>query len=157
MGPSCRLNHDITLADEAATQRLAADVARLARAGDMIALWGDLGSGKTVFARGFITALVGETEVPSPTFSLAQSYDGPDFTIWHFDFYRLDDPWEVLELGFNDALVDGVALVEWPDRLGDLLPADRLDIRMTLTKDGRHTARLEPHGDWAARFDGDVP
>jgi tRNA threonylcarbamoyladenosine biosynthesis protein TsaE len=159
MGSSPRLaaDRDLTLADEAATMALAADVARLARSGDTIALWGDLGSGKTVFARGFIRALTDETEVPSPTFSLVQTYDAPEFTVSHFDFYRLDDRWEILELGFNDALIDGVALIEWPERLGDLLPDDRLDVRLRLEKDGRHLARLEPHGDWVARLATDAP
>jgi tRNA threonylcarbamoyladenosine biosynthesis protein TsaE len=155
MGSSSRLttNRDMMLADEATTLALARQVAELARSGDTIALWGDLGSGKTVFARGFVTALTGETEVPSPTFSLVQTYEAEGFTVSHFDLYRLDGPEDVRELGFDDALAQGLVLVEWPERLGSDLPDDRLDIRFRLVVAGGRFVRLEPHGSWVERLE----
>ena len=155
MGSSSRLttNRDLMLADEATTLALASQVADLARSGDTIALWGDLGSGKTAFARGFITALTGETEVPSPTFSLVQTYEAKGFTVSHFDLYRLDGPRDVLELGFDDAVAEGIVLVEWPERLGADLPDDRIDIRFRLVAGGGRFVRLEPHGSWVERLE----
>ncbi len=144
------------LADEAMTLALASKVARLARQGDTVALWGDLGAGKTVFARGFVTELTGETEVPSPTFSLVQAYDTDGLTVSHFDFYRLETPRDALELGFDDAVADGIALVEWPERLGDNLPQDRLDVRFRMVQAGGRFVRLEPHGSWIERLE-DLP
>ena len=102
--PSPAATRDMMLAAESMTRTLADEIAGLAKPGDLIALWGDLGSGKTTFARGFINNLTGETEVPSPTFSLVQTYDAPDFVIWHFDLYRIDQPRDVLELGFRRRL-----------------------------------------------------
>lgn len=120
----------LALADEAATNRLAAYLARMARKGDVIALSGELGSGKTTFARAFIRARFGEsTAVPSPTFTLVEIYDGDSgLPIWHFDLYRLERADEARELGFEEALADGVSLVEWPERLGSLLPSERLGL-----------------------------
>ncbi len=130
------------LADEAATARLAQGLAAVARKGDVFALVGELGSGKTAFARAFINALPapGATapvsglaatpeEVPSPTFTLLQTYERAPAPIWHFDLYRLVRPDEVYELGFEDALGEGIVLIEWPERLGPLLPAERLELR----------------------------
>jgi tRNA threonylcarbamoyladenosine biosynthesis protein TsaE len=155
MAASSRLtiNRDMMLPDEATTLALARQIAALARAGDTVALWGDLGSGKTVFARGFVTALTGETEVPSPTFSLVQTYQGDVFTVSHFDLYRLDGPQDVRELGFDDAVADGVVLLEWPERLGYDLPEDRIDIRFRLVVAGGRFVRLEPHGSWVVRLE----
>ncbi len=87
--------------------------------------------GKTEFARAFIRRLAGaDEEVPSPTFTLVQSYETPAGTIWHFDLYRLTRPEDVWELGFEDALADGIILIEWPERLGSALPARRLDLTL---------------------------
>ena len=122
----------VTLADEAATQALARRLAQAAQAGDVIALHGDLGAGKTSLARAFVRALAGEEEeVPSPTFTLAQLYDWSGGIVWHFDLYRLEKPEDALELGIEEAFADGVSLIEWPDRLGPWLPRDRLDLRLT--------------------------
>lgn len=138
-----------TLADTAA---LAERLAPLLKSGDVIALHGDLGAGKTTFARALINALMAEnTEVPSPTYTLVQTYDGPAFPIFHFDLYRLDDPIEVYELGWDET-VSGLALIEWPDRAGSHLPKWRLDVIFNIQGDSR-AVTLEPHGeDWQTRL-----
>jgi tRNA threonylcarbamoyladenosine biosynthesis protein TsaE len=149
---------EVALADEAATARLAQALAGLVHPGDFIALRGDLGAGKTSLARAFIVALAGRPEeVPSPTFTLAQSYETPSGMVWHLDLYRISDPGELLELGLEDALATSITLVEWPDRLGALLPADRLDVTLEFadspTGEGRR-ARLVGYGSWAGRLGG---
>lgn len=122
----------LRLPDLAATRALAARLARLLRPGDLVALEGDLGAGKTEFARAVIRALAGAgVEVPSPTFTLVQRYGLPALTVVHADLYRLRDPAEVEELGLDEALEEGAVLVEWPERAGDALPADRLTIRFS--------------------------
>jgi tRNA threonylcarbamoyladenosine biosynthesis protein TsaE len=132
-------HRSIMLANEAATAALAAALAHQARPGDVVTLAGPLGAGKTSFARAFIAALGVPDEVPSPTFTLVQTYETDSFTVWHFDLYRLTSSDEVHELGLDEALAGGVVLIEWPDRLGALLPRERLDIV------------LEPGGDPGAR------
>ena len=121
----------------------AAKLAGLLQTGDVVTLHGDLGAGKTALSRHIIRALAGfDEEVPSPTFTLVQVYDLPDFTLWHFDLYRLaEEERDILELGWEDARRDGVALVEWPDRLGSLLPPDRLEINIRFIE-GKDTARV---------------
>jgi tRNA threonylcarbamoyladenosine biosynthesis protein TsaE len=118
----------VALPDEAATRALAAAIAQVSGRGDLIALKGDLGAGKTTFARAFIRALGGGDEVPSPTFTLVQLYHAEAGEIWHFDLYRLRSPEEVWELGIEEALADGISLIEWPERIVDLLPDRRLEI-----------------------------
>lgn len=122
----------IDLADEAATALLATRVARAARTGDTIALAGPLGSGKTTFARAFIRAVGnGDEDVPSPTFTLVEIYRFAGRPpIWHFDLYRLDAPDDVYELGIEEAWAEGISLIEWPERIAELLPTDRLDIAL---------------------------
>ena len=144
----------IDLPDETATAALAARVARCARAGDVIALRGDLGAGKTAFARAFIHALGGNEEVPSPTFTVLQLYELPAATVWHFDLYRLEAPDEAWELGIEEA-ASGIALIEWPERLGPLLPERRLDITL-LFGEGATSRRavLRSGPDWTARLAG---
>lgn len=133
---------DVIAREEADTARLAGIVAGAARPGDVIALWGDLGSGKTAFARGFIRALTAlAEEVPSPTFTLVQTYAAGDRTIYHFDFYRIEDPEEAWEIGIEEAFAGGITLIEWPERLGKLLPADRLDIRLAMPPGDGGTVR----------------
>lgn len=113
------------------TATLARKVARLLKLQDVIFLKGDLGTGKSIFARSLIQALCGtETEVPSPTFTLVQTYETPSFTLWHFDLYRLEHTEEAYELGIEEAYVAGVSLIEWPERLGALLPKDYLEIEL---------------------------
>jgi tRNA threonylcarbamoyladenosine biosynthesis protein TsaE len=142
----------VALADEAATVALGARLARLARPGDVIALKGDLGAGKTTLARGFIRALCGaELEVPSPTFTLVQTYEAPDTTLWHFDFYRLERPEEAYELDIEEAFAEGISLLEWPERLGSLLPPEHLTIGLDLAP---RRAGLVPSPGWASRLEG---
>lgn len=144
----------LNLADDAATAALGARLGAVARAGDVVALFGDLGAGKTTLARALIRHLTGpETDAPSPTFTLVQTYTAPDFPIWHFDLYRLEHPGEARELGLEEA-VDGLALIEWPERLGSYLPAQRLEVRLSFDGAGR-IARLVDCDDWSTRFDGD--
>jgi len=146
----------LDLPDLAATETLARFVAHRACRGDVIGLGGELGAGKTVFARAFIHARAGDVkeDVPSPTFTLAQIYDLAEFPIWHFDLYRLAKAEDAVELGIEDAFADGVSLIEWPGRLGALLPRDRLDILLTqgASADARH-AVLVGHGSWAMRLE----
>lgn len=140
------------MADAAETERLGRQVALFVRPGDAVLLIGDLGAGKTTLARGLIRALVGgdpALEVPSPTFTLVQSYDQTRIPLAHFDLYRIVDPAEIEELGFTEALHEGVALVEWPDR-GLQAPADRLEIRLLESAGGdSRVARLCGYGRWA--------
>lgn len=142
------------LAGEAETLVLGRDLAGMLQAGDVIALHGDLGAGKTTLVRGLIQALMGPAEeVPSPTYTLVQIYDGPDFPVWHFDLYRLEDPDGVIELGWDETQ-GGAALIEWPERAGRHLPGERLDLFLDFSGDGR-TARLVPGGEgWQERLDG---
>jgi tRNA threonylcarbamoyladenosine biosynthesis protein TsaE len=138
----------LTLADEAATRTLARRLAEAASPGDVVALFGDLGAGKTSFARAFVQTLVGAGEdVPSPTFTLAQMYEFASGTIWHFDLYRLEKPQDALELGIEEAFADGVSLIEWPDRLGPWLPAGRLDLHLAAGEaEGMRQAELTARG-----------
>lgn len=128
----------LVVADEAATVALARRLAAVARAGDAVLLSGPLGAGKTAFARGFIRAAMGNSalEVPSPSFTLVQSYEAPAATIWHYDLWRLAGPAALTELGWED-VQDGIVLVEWPERLGPLAPEDALRVTISLHPDGR--------------------
>ena len=123
----------IDLVDEAATQRLARDLADFVKAGDFLALSGDLGAGKSTLARAFLRALLGdpELEAPSPTFTLMQTYDGPGFPVVHADFYRLRGADELAPIGWDEAIDGAVVLVEWPERAAAALPPDRLEIALS--------------------------
>ncbi len=145
---------DLTLADEAATARLAAGLAAQARPGDVLALDGPLGIGKSAFARAFIRALTGpETEVPSPTFNLVLTYDTPRGELWHVDLYRLDGPADTVELGLEEAFEHTITLLEWPDRLGSGLPRHALTVSFSdgPSADSRRV-RLRGGAGWAARL-----
>jgi tRNA threonylcarbamoyladenosine biosynthesis protein TsaE len=146
--------HRLELADEAATAAIAEAFARRAEPGDLIALAGPLGSGKTAFARAFIRALAPGEEVPSPTFTLVQTYVTPRGAVWHFDAYRLARPEDAVELGIDEALSDGIVLVEWPERIAGLLPEERIEIALSAgpTADSR-IAELRVPEAWAGRFD----
>jgi tRNA threonylcarbamoyladenosine biosynthesis protein TsaE len=141
------------LADEAATARLGQAVAAVLQTGDVVCLSGPLGAGKSTLARALIRALTTPDEdVPSPTFTLVQFYEGPRLKVAHFDLYRLTDPDEAYEIGLDEALEEGAALIEWPERLEGRLQGDRLDIEIALADDtsGRR-ARIVPHGAWEGR------
>lgn len=143
----------LVLADEMATASLAAALAAQVLPGDVVTLSGALGAGKTSFARFFIRALgVGE-EVPSPTFTLVQTYETTRGTVWHFDLYRLASPEEVWELGFEEALIAGIILIEWPERIGALLPRERLDLSLRAGASPQaRLATLQGSADWNARL-----
>jgi len=143
----------IDLPDEAATAGLAARIAALARPGDVIALQGELGSGKTTFARAFIDARGGAEAVPSPTFTLVQVYQLPGGAVWHIDGYRLRAPEEAWELDIEDAFHDGISLIEWPERLGPLVPPRRLQLSLLAgaTPSARRVA-IDAGGDWPTRL-----
>lgn len=140
---------------EAQTERLAELVAELVGAGDLVTLTGDLGAGKTTFARALIRKLMNDSELeaPSPTFTLMQVYEGPKFPIVHADLYRIGDPAELAELGWDEATESALVLIEWAERAGDLLPADRLDVRLVAGADGEDVREIElvGHGAFAPR------
>lgn len=147
-------DHDIASEEELA--RLAEALVPALGRGDVIALAGPLGAGKTAFARALIRSLAGAErveEVPSPTFTLVQSYALPRFPLAHFDLYRLDDASALVELGFEEALADGAAIIEWPERAGGMLPADRLEVEIGFgATEKERRVRLVGRGGWAARL-----
>jgi tRNA threonylcarbamoyladenosine biosynthesis protein TsaE len=139
------------LPDAEATGRLGAAVALALRPGEAVCLTGPLGAGKSTLARALVRALTTPHEdVPSPTFTIVQFYSGLQFPLAHFDLYRLERADEAFEIGLDEALEEGAAVVEWPERLGGRLPPDRLDIDIAIDGEGR-TARLSPQGAWKGR------
>ncbi|MFC2951066.1 tRNA (adenosine(37)-N6)-threonylcarbamoyltransferase complex ATPase subunit type 1 TsaE [Marinicaulis aureus] len=141
----------LDLADEQATGALGAALAPVLRGGDILRLEGDLGAGKSTLARGLIAALTGVPDAPSPTFTLVETYDGPDFALWHFDLYRLEAPEDVWELGLEEALDGGLTLIEWPERIEGLLPDGALTVRLEVAGAAR-VARLEGDAPWKPRL-----
>lgn len=146
----------IALPDPAATEALARALAPRLKAGDLLLLQGDLGAGKTHFARALLRALPGpagsESEaVPSPTFTLVQLYERDLGPVWHFDLYRLTRHEEIWELGWEEALA-GLVLVEWPERLGPLLPADALSLTFAAASDGGRRVTLAGDETWEQRL-----
>ena len=143
---------EIVLGDIEATRSLARRLAPHLGPGDVIALAGPLGAGKTAFARFLIEALAERAgaappgEVPSPTFTLVQVYETGATPVWHFDLFRLGAADDVLELGIEEAFAGAISLVEWPDRLGPHLPADRLVLSFALRPGERRTVRIAGHG-----------
>ena len=128
----------MSLADETATEQLGATLAARLHPGDVVGLQGELGSGKTTLARAILRAAAGDPDliVPSPTFTLVEIYETPQGTFWHFGLYRLEAPEQVFELGWEDALAEGIVLIEWPERLGELLPK-HLSVILEMDGDGR--------------------
>jgi tRNA threonylcarbamoyladenosine biosynthesis protein TsaE len=126
------------LADETATAALGTTLAQRLRPGDVVGLYGELGSGKTTLARAILRAASGKPDliVPSPTFTLVEVYETERGTFWHFDLYRLEASEQVYELGWEDALAEGIVLIEWPQRLGALLPK-HLSVTLEMDGDGR--------------------
>ncbi len=135
---------ELALPDLAATMALAGRIAPRLRTGDAVALWGDLGAGKTTLARDILRALGVTEDVPSPTFTLVQTYETAALSVAHYDLYRLKSSRELFELGFAEALEDGAALVEWPERAPEYLPPDTLHLRLRLDNDTRHVKITGP-------------
>ena len=125
--------HNFSTEDD--TLSFAREFAKELCPGDIVLLEGDLGAGKTAFARAVIQKLHNNPEmaVPSPTFTLVQTYDSPKMEIWHFDLYRLGDPEEIFEIGWEEALSGPLVLVEWPDRLGPYKPENAITISLETT------------------------
>ncbi|HEY1542999.1 MAG TPA: tRNA (adenosine(37)-N6)-threonylcarbamoyltransferase complex ATPase subunit type 1 TsaE [Xanthobacteraceae bacterium] len=149
-------SHTVALPNEEALPRLVNDIAVVLEPGDLITLSGDLGAGKTTLARALIRHLAGDpsVEVPSPTFTLVQTYDLPHFTIIHADLYRVRGSSELAELGVEDLPADAVTLLEWPDRAAGVLPPDRLDITVTLAPQlgtNHRNLRITGYGTFAPR------
>lgn len=142
----------ITLKDEVATAQLATKLADVVQPGDTLLLSGDIGAGKTAFSRALIRACIGTQEdVPSPTFTLVQTYDAPKSEIWHCDLYRLSDPQDVIELGLEEAFDTAICLIEWPDRLGDIAPKDALSMTF-VAGESDHAVTLRMTERWAEKL-----
>lgn len=134
------------LPNEQATIMFGRRLAQVSERGDTYALYGTLGMGKSVLARAFIQELTAAAEVPSPTFTLVQSYEAPDFEIYHFDLYRLKKAEEIFEIGVEEALYEGVCLIEWPERMKPYLPHDVIKIEIIPEREGRHLTMSIPDG-----------
>mgnify|MGYP002780787060 CR=1 FL=1 len=138
--------------DEPAMARAGAALASVLRAGDVVALSGPLGAGKTTLVRGVLAALGHAGEVPSPTFAIVQPYDGTSLPIAHADLYRLESPSELEELGLDDALWDGALLVEWPERAGEAAWPQALRLSLQPLPNGRRALTWEVPGAWEGRW-----
>ncbi|MES2444641.1 MAG: tRNA (adenosine(37)-N6)-threonylcarbamoyltransferase complex ATPase subunit type 1 TsaE [Pseudomonadota bacterium] len=142
------------LADLDATLALGARLAAVVRPGDVIALSGPLGAGKTSVARGLLAALGLEEEAPSPSFAIVQPYDPPEvrFPVLHVDLYRIENPDEAEELGLDEARADALLLVEWPERLGDDYWTDALWLTLDVTADGARALTAKVPAAWRDRW-----
>lgn len=145
--------HSLFLETEAETAAFGARLADMLETGDVVLLFGEIGAGKSFLSRAMIRHLCGqETEVPSPTFTLVQTYETDDFDLWHADLYRLSDPDEAEELGLTEAFETGVCLIEWPERLGPYLPEGALKVYLAAAENG-HEARLVFGAPWAEKME----
>jgi tRNA threonylcarbamoyl adenosine modification protein YjeE len=144
----------IPLQDLQATTIFAAQLARLAEVGDVLLLQGDLGVGKTALCRAFIQSVQEAPEdVPSPTFTLVQIFQGTRYSVWHFDLYRLKQQEEAFELGLEDAFDSGVSLIEWPELIEALLPENCVSIHLSYGIDkGSRIAELQGVGTWEQKL-----
>ncbi|WP_210528490.1 tRNA (adenosine(37)-N6)-threonylcarbamoyltransferase complex ATPase subunit type 1 TsaE [Rubellimicrobium arenae] len=145
-----------TLFTEADTAHLAASLADRLVPGDTVLLRGPVGAGKSAFARALIRARLGDpqAEVPSPTFTLVQTYGEGDDTLWHADLYRLSHPEEVLELGLAVAMEEAICLIEWPDRLGPLAPPTALVLDLAPSDEEARVATFSGSPEWKPRLEG---
>lgn len=121
---------------EPETEKLARSLAEISGIGDVWALFGTLGMGKSVLSRAFVKHLTDADEVPSPTFTLVQTYSAPDFEIYHYDLYRLKSPEEIWELNIEEAIYTGVCLIEWPEKMGAYLPKNVFKVNISAQPDG---------------------
>ena len=144
------LGRTIVLSNLAATTELGEKIAAALVRGAAVALEGDLGAGKTTLARAILRALGVRETVPSPTFTLVQTYETDRFPVRHYDFYRIESEQEIDELGLDDALAEGAALVEWPERAGSRLPRNSLRVALTIVNGNERHATLRGSADWAA-------
>lgn len=143
-----RFSANFLLSNNQETLALGARLSTHLRVGDVVALHGGLGAGKTTLVRGLLQALLGEDcEVPSPTYTLVQIYETDIGEVWHGDMYRLSRPEDGEELGLFDAFEDAICLIEWPDKLGDFWPRDALSLTLDFHGEGR-MATLSGHRDW---------
>jgi len=142
----------LELTDLSATQRLARTLAPHMRQGDVITLKGAIGVGKTAFARALIQALGGKEEVPSPTFTLVQIYDLDRLTVWHFDLFRLRYPIDVYELGIEDAMIEGLSLIEWPEKMKPYTIHQGIEITFLFHAGETRKVTITPHGTWRGRL-----
>ena len=144
----------LSLPSEAATAALAARIATILTPGDTLLLSGSIGAGKSAFARALIRARLGRMEdVPSPTFTLVQTYDDPHGDIWHCDLYRLTHPDDVFELGLDEAFHTAICLIEWPDRLGADMPKNALQLMFT-AGETQHLLEITAPPVWQTRLKG---
>lgn len=142
-----------SLPHEHDTVKFAERMATILRAGDTLLLSGEIGAGKSAFSRAVIRFLAGaEIEVPSPTFTLVQTYDLHPAEVWHCDLYRLTHPDEAYELGLDEAFETAICLIEWPDRLGDTKPDNALNLHFEALQDG-HAVSFSADDQWASRLD----
>ncbi len=144
----------VLLVDLAATEALGARIAAGLSRGDVVALQGDLGAGKTTLARAILRALGVTESVPSPTFTLVQTYETPRLTVRHYDLYRIRKPSEIDELGLEEAVEDGAVLIEWPEHGDDYLPDDTLHVVLTATGSQPRRADLAGPARWASLLSG---
>ncbi|HJT39847.1 MAG TPA: tRNA (adenosine(37)-N6)-threonylcarbamoyltransferase complex ATPase subunit type 1 TsaE [Sphingobium sp.] len=144
----------LSLADEPAMLALGRRLADVARIGDVIALEGGLGAGKTTLARGLLEGLGLEEEAPSPSFAIVQPYDVPEvrLPVAHVDLYRLDNPQEAEELALDDYLMDSLLIVEWPDRLGPDAWPDALRLHIDIEPDGARRLTARVPSAWTERW-----
>lgn len=140
------------LSDVEATEALGRGLADIVRPGDVIALFGDLGAGKTTLTRGLLAGLGFEGEVASPTFPIVQTYDDVRVPLWHVDLYRIEDESELEELALNEARQDHVLVIEWPERLGDGLWADALRLHLVVAEGGARSLTAHVPPAWKGRW-----
>jgi tRNA threonylcarbamoyl adenosine modification protein YjeE len=145
-----RFSWETMLSSPADTAALGARIAASLARGDTIALEGDLGAGKTTLVRAILAALGHKGAVPSPTFTLVQAYETARLRVAHFDLYRVEREEELDELGLDEALDDGAALIEWPERAGSRLPRDALHVQLAIVGEATRRARLTGTARWAA-------
>lgn len=150
-------SRSLSLTGLADTATLGHRLATVLKARDIVFLIGDLGAGKTTLARQIIANLCGIDDAPSPTYTLVQLYEtDAGLPLWHVDLYRIEAPGELDELGLEDAFDEAITLIEWPERLGDARPADRLEISIAMSGAGVDTvrkARITGFGNWEDRLD----